>query len=79
MALTPIAALASSPVERSAKKDVGSRSSRSQIAGCKVASMRPSTRSRVRFCSSMKAAETTLLTMIAQETCTISPVSAPGT
>ena len=67
----PIAALASSPVERSVKNFVGSRSSRSQTAGWSVASIRPSIRSMVRFCSSMKAAATTLVTITARQTCTI--------
>ncbi len=75
----PIAALASSPVERSVKNFVGSRNSRSQTAGWSVASIRPSIRSRVRFCSSMKAADTTLLIMTASETWTISAVCAFGT
>ena len=60
MVLMPIAALASSPVERSAKNFVGSRSSRSHTAGCSALSMRPSMRRMVMFCSSMNAAETML-------------------
>ncbi|CAM5483124.1 hypothetical protein SHIRM173S_11869 [Streptomyces hirsutus] len=79
MALMPMAALASSPVERSVKNDVGSRSSLSHTAGWSAASTRPSSRSRVRFCSSMKAAATTLLRITARHTCTISPVCAFGT
>lgn len=75
----PIAALASSPVERSAKNFVGSLSSRSHTAGWSVASIRPSSRSMVRFCSSMNAAATTPLTITARHTCTISPCWAFGT
>ena len=75
----PIAALASSPVERSVKNFVGSLSSRSQTAGWSVASIRPSSRRMVRFSSSMKAAATTLLIITARQTWTISPVCAFGT
>lgn len=75
----PIAALASSPVERSVKNFVGSRSSRSQTAGWSVLSIRPSIRRTVRFCRSMKAAETTLVIMMAREACTIRLLSALGT
>ncbi len=79
IALMPIAALASSPVERSAKKAVGSRSSRSQTAGCNAASIRPSRRSSVNDWSSMNAAETTPATITATHICAISPVCARGT
>ncbi len=79
IALMPMAALASSPVERSVKNVVGSLSSRSQTAGWSVASTRPSNRRTVRFCSSMKAAATTPLSITARHTCAISPVWAFGT
>ena len=79
MALMPIAALASSPVERSVKNLVGSRNSLSHTAGCNALSIRPSIRSTVRFCNSMKAAETTLVMMTARETWTIRLLSALGT
>ncbi len=77
--LMPIAALASSPVERSVKKLVGSLSSRSHTAGWSVASIRPSSRRMVMFCNSMKAAATTLLSITARHTCTIRSVCAFGT
>ncbi len=79
IALIPIAALASSPVDRSVKNRVGSRSSLSHTAGWSVASTRPSSRSRVRFCSSMNAAATTLLSITARHTCTMRSVRAVGT
>lgn len=79
IALTPIAALASSPVERSVKNFVGSLNSRSHTAGWRVLSMRPSIRRMVRFWSSMKAADTMPVTMTASETCTMRSFSARGT
>lgn len=79
MALMPMAALASSPVERPAKNPVGRRSRRSHTAGCRVASIRPSTRSTVRFCVSMNAAHTRPVTATASAAWTMSPVSASGT
>lgn len=79
MALMPIAALASSPVDRSVKNLVGRRNSRSHTAGWSVLSMRPSMRRMVRFCISMKTAETMLVTMTASETCTMRLFSALGT
>lgn len=75
----PIAALASSPVEREAKKRVGSRSSRSHTAGCSAPSIRPSIRRIVRFCNSMNAADTMLVTITATDTWTIRSDSAFGT
>lgn len=75
----PMAALASSPVERSVKNVVGSLSSRSHTAGWSVASIRPSSRKMVMFWSSMKAAATTALTSTARHTCWISPCWARGT
>ncbi|CAM5635656.1 hypothetical protein SALBM217S_00589 [Streptomyces griseoloalbus] len=79
IALMPIAALASSPVDRSVKNRVGSLSSLSHTAGWSVASTRPSSRSSVRFCNSMNAAATTLLRITARHTCTIRSVCAFGT
>lgn len=66
-----MAALASSPVERDVKNFVGSRNSLSHTAGWSVASIRPSSRSMVRFCISMKAADTTLAIMMARQNWTI--------
>ncbi len=79
MELMPIAALASSPVERSVKNFVGSLNNRSQTAGWSVDSIRPSSRRMVRFCISMKAAATTLLIITARQTCTIRSLWAFGT
>ncbi len=79
IALMPIAALASSPVERWVKNRVGSRSNRSHTAGCSAASIRPSRRRMDRFSSSVNAAATTPLTITARHTWTIRPVCAVGT
>lgn len=79
IALMPMAALASSPVERSAKNRVGSLSSRSQTAGWRVASTRPSTRRMAVFCISMNAVETTVVATIASAVWTIRLFSAFGT
>lgn len=79
IALMPMAALASSPVERDAKNFVGSLSKRSQTAGWRVASIRPSIRRIVRFCSNRNAADTTLASMIARQTRTIRSSCAFGT
>lgn len=75
----PIAALASSPVERWVKNRVGSRSSLSHTAGWSAASIRPSSRRMDRFSSSVNAAATTPLTITARHTCTMGPVCALGT
>lgn len=77
--LMPMAALASSPVERDAKNRVGSLNRRSHTAGWSALSILPSMRRIVRFCSSMNAADTMLVTMTARETCTIRSVWAFGT
>ncbi len=79
IALMPMAALASSPVERWAKNFVGRRSSRSQTAGCNVASIRPSTRRIAVFCISMNAVDTTVVATSASDVWTIRLFSAFGT
>lgn len=79
IALIPIAALASSPVERSVKNFVGSLNSRSHTAGCRVLSIRRSIRGRVRLCSSMNVAPTTLVIIRTRHTCAIRSVCARGT